>query len=315
MKKEYIILALIIGALSTYLFFHQTDSTHYSLPVLDTLADQDITRLDISQGETGFILEKNDDRWVVGDEKLPARATPVSAMVKAVKEFKLTALVSESKSYSRYELDDSSRIRVEAFNNDKRLRTFDVGKTAASYNHTFVRLDGDHRVYHAEDNIKTIFDTTEDKLIDKQVMAFESTMVHGFTVKDQETALALERKQKPLDLDVTGDKTPGENEGEGQKEDIWVDASGSEKDMTKINAFVVLFSNLTCEAYIKGKTKEDWSDPMITVTITADKPYTLSIFPKKEDDTAYPAISSESTFPFLLPEAKIEDIRKKLSEI
>ena len=33
-KKEYIILAAVIAALAAYLVFHETDQTHYELPVL-----------------------------------------------------------------------------------------------------------------------------------------------------------------------------------------------------------------------------------------------------------------------------------------
>jgi hypothetical protein len=315
MKKEYIILALIIGALTAYLILHRTDSTHYTLPVLEDLDDKAITRLELNRSESTLFLEKTAKGWVVGESKLPAMAATADAMVKAIANLTLTALVSESKSYARYDLDDAHRIRVTAWRDDKAVRTIDVGKVAGSFNHTFVRLDGDHRVYHADENIKTIVDKTEDKLLDKTVLTVDSVQINGFTVKDGDTTLALERKRETVPVAVIGDDKTGESAPAPQTKDIWVDASGAEKDMARITAFVSLLSRVTCERYAPDKAKESWTDPVLEITVSADKVYTLSIFPATDEAAAFPAVSSESDVSFMLSKTKVDDIRKKCGEI
>lgn len=318
MKKEYIVLALIIVALSAYLVFHKSDSTHYTLPVLDDLGSADISRIDLVHGTTTLTLEKTGDQWVVGEEKFPANESQITSMIKAIKELKLTALISESKNYNRYELDDENKIRVSASSKDKVIRTFDVGKTASSYKHTFVKLDTDPRVYHAENNLKSTFNKTEDNLTEKLVMNFNPETVYGIQTKDNGKEMALARKQEPVTVDVTKEEKKDQANPETQApapKDIWTDASGKEKDNTKITAFVSLFSNLKCDHYIKGQTKESLTGPIFEVTINTDKVCTLSIFPKKDEDKTYPAISSENAFPFTLSEAKVDDIKKKLGEI
>jgi hypothetical protein len=57
----------------------------------------------------------------------------------------LTALVSESKNYALYELDDAQKANVKAWQGDQLKRDVDVGKAAPSFRHTFVRLAGDDR--------------------------------------------------------------------------------------------------------------------------------------------------------------------------
>ncbi|MBU1170539.1 MAG: DUF4340 domain-containing protein [Proteobacteria bacterium] len=318
MKKEYIVLALIIITLSAYLVFHKSDSTHYTLPVLEDLSNSDITRIDILHGTTPLTLEKNSDQWVVGDDKLPANTTMVTAMIKSIKDLKLTALVSESKSYNRYELDEDNRIRVSAWSKDKMVRTVDVGKAASSFKHTFVKLETDPRVYHAEENIRNIFNKTEDNLTDKGVLNVDSANVYQLQVTENGKTVSLVKKQEPVTVDVTQQKKKDESTEAPpapEPKDTWTDASGKDKDLEKITGFVSLFSNLKCTNYIKGLAKDSLTDPILDVSITGDKAYTLSVFAKKEGEKDYPAVSSESAFPFTLPEAKVDDIKKKFGEI
>ncbi|GAB6094886.1 hypothetical protein JCM14469_11380 [Desulfatiferula olefinivorans] len=315
MKKEYIILALIIAALSAYLILHRSDSTHYTLPVLDDLSGRTVTRIELNRGEATLVLEKNGNDWVVGPSKLPAMATLAGAMVTAVRDLTLTALVSESKSYTRYDLDEAHRIRVTAFADGKAVRTFDVGKVAGSFNHTFVKIDGDHRVYHAAENIKTVFDKTENALLDKKVLAFDSTTVNGLTVKDGDISLALERKRDTVPVDVTSEDNTEENAPSPPPAETWVDASGSEKDTDKVTALISLISRVTCESYVPEKAKDAWAGPVIEITVSADRLYTLSVFPPADETSSFPAVSSESAFSFLIPRAKVDDIRKKIGDI
>lgn len=315
MKKEYIILALIIVALSAYLVMHKTDSTHYTLPVLDDLKDTTINHIDIVKGDTTISLDSNGDSWVVGNEKFPAKKEDINTMIESIKNLTLTALVSESKSYNRYELDDQNKIAVTAKNGEKEIRSFDVGKVASSYRHTFVKLENDYRVYHADGNFRRNFDKTEESLTDKVIMTLDKATVFGIQTKGGDNTLSFERKQEPVTVDVNTENKDEEATVPPKPKDIWADAAGTEKSKEKIDSFVSQFENLTCSYYIKGKTKEDFKDPVLEISLNAGKVYNLTIYPKKDDEEGYPAICSESAFPFAISPSKMDDIKKKLAEI
>ena len=50
-KKEYIILILIVAALSTYLLMRSSDRTLYRLPKLAALNKSEISKIEISRGD------------------------------------------------------------------------------------------------------------------------------------------------------------------------------------------------------------------------------------------------------------------------
>ncbi|RLB30511.1 MAG: hypothetical protein DRG87_04865 [Deltaproteobacteria bacterium] len=57
-KKEYIILAAVILALSLYLFLRKTDKTHYELPKLSAVPKEDISKIEITKKGTDIILNR-----------------------------------------------------------------------------------------------------------------------------------------------------------------------------------------------------------------------------------------------------------------
>ena len=46
-KKEYVILVVIIVALSLYLILRDRDRTHYQLPTVSKIAGKDISKIEI----------------------------------------------------------------------------------------------------------------------------------------------------------------------------------------------------------------------------------------------------------------------------
>ena len=60
-------------------------------------------------------------------------------MLSAIENLTLTALVSESKNYNLYDLNEEKRINVKAWQGENLKRDVDLGKTASSFRHTFVK--------------------------------------------------------------------------------------------------------------------------------------------------------------------------------
>ncbi|MBW2251827.1 MAG: DUF4340 domain-containing protein [Deltaproteobacteria bacterium] len=166
-KKEYIILAVIIAALLLYLSQRKTDRTLYKLPDVPEISNSNITKIEINKNSTPIILSKEGDLWTIGPKKYPADTLKVKNMLDVMGKLTLTALVSESKSYNRYNLDDDNKITVKAFDKDKLKLEFDIGKAASSFRHTFVKIAGDERVFHARGSFMGKFDKTVDDLRDK----------------------------------------------------------------------------------------------------------------------------------------------------
>jgi len=322
-KKEYIILGVIIAALAAYLAVHKTDRTHYELPVIAQLADSDITFIKITKGLEIVELKQKDDMWLIYPEKYPADTDKVTDMVDVIKALTVTALVSEAESFHRYELDPENRISIQAGSDENILRTFDIGKSAPSNRHTFIKLPKDKRVYHARDNFRNKFDQTKENLRDKTVLSVDKSKVQQVEIKDKDGNLVLSMKQAPAKVEAGAEVTSKTEQTDEKNEEktppenivpelIWQDADGNPVKESDINNFFNNVAILKCQSYISDKTKSDFTAPMYTLTMTGTKATTLSIFDKiNEDDDTYPAISSENDYPFMLPAYKMDNMVKK----
>jgi hypothetical protein len=315
LKKEYIILALIIIGLSVYLFMRKGDRTLYELPVLPEVAKKDISKIEISKGDTSIVLNKKDEQWFIGPQQYPADQNKVKAMLDVLESLKLDTAVSESKDYIRYELNDAKKINVKAWQDDTLRRNFDVGKTASTFRHTFVKIDTDDRVFHARENFKNTFDQTTDKLRDNKVLSFETADINEMTITKDQSALTLTRTPAPEEK-----ASQTENQGETQTPPapkmVWQSADGKLGEDANVNRLLSTLSNLRCKSFIDDRKKEDFTTPLYTVQLKGGQNYALSIFAKpKEEDPNYPATSSASDYPFLLAKSISDRIMKNPEDL
>ncbi|MDY6838274.1 MAG: DUF4340 domain-containing protein [Thermodesulfobacteriota bacterium] len=311
-KKEYIILGAVIVALSVYLVFHDPDRTHYELPTIPEMAEVDISKIEISKAGTTIVLNKKDDQWYIAPEGYLVDTHRVEAMLDGMETLTVTALVSESESFGRYDLDSDKKIAVKAWQGETLKRSFDVGKTASSFQHTFVKLSGDDRVYHGRGNFRDQFDQTVDGLRDKTVMAFDQKDIQEIQMTKGKETFAFKRTEIPVEVTAGEKDAEAAPSSEGEAKMIWQTADGKEGDEAKIDRFLNTLSNLRCEKYIDDKKKEDFTDPICTAQLKGMEEYTLSIFTKKDKDAnQYPAISSENDYPFLLPKWQADNLMKK----
>jgi hypothetical protein len=315
MKKEYIILGLIIIGLSVYLFLHSTDRTLYRLPVLPEVAKKEITRLQITKGATSIVLNKKDNNWYIAPQEYPAETNKVKDMLDNIEKLTLTALVSESKNYDRYDLNEGAGVNVKAWQGDVLKRDFDVGKTASSFRHTFVKLAQDDRVFHASGNFRNKFDTSADNLREKTVLSFKPADVQQIQLTQDLQTLLFTRTEIPA-----AEKTANIDKQEGTStpanKTVWKTTEGQTGDDASLNRILDTLSNLRCDKFIDDRKKEDFTSPLYTVQLKGGQEYSLSIFAKfKGEDKNYPAVSSDSDYPFLLSSSQVDTIMKAPSEI
>ena len=314
-KKEYIILIALILALSLYLFLYKSDRTHYELPETRDIDRKDISKIELAKTDASILLEKKGDAWYIEPQGYPADADKVDKMLAVIENLTLTALVSESKSYNRYDLNVEKKITVRAWTGDTLAREFEVGKTASSYRHTFVKLTDDHRVYHARENFRDKFDTAVDSLRDKAVLTFDPDEIQELKVTQNDESVVLRRMQ------VTEEASP-DQEAQAQSppspalKTIWQTDGGKQGDDSTLNTLLSTLSNLKCQKYIDDRKKDDFTKPIYTLQLKGTQEYALSIFAKTDKDaTDYPAVSSENDYPFVLRASQADNIMKKPDEL
>jgi Domain of unknown function (DUF4340) len=306
-KKEPLVLLVLIAALSAYLALRKTDQTHYRLPEVPAVPGKTIMKIEIDNEAGSVILNKKNSDWEISPQGFPADVEKVKSMVDILQNLSLTALVSEAKDYARYDLAKDKKIRVRAWTPKGLKRDLEVGKTAPTYHHTFIKIAGDSRVYHARGNFRDAFDQTVDSLRDKTVLTFDSEKIREVSIFRDQTSLVLNRKE-------VSEKTkanPGMAADASPKiESIWEDAAGRTANRKELSDLLGTLSHLQCEKYLDGK-KKDLQTPILTIFLKGEKDYRLALFAKKEKKaSAYPAVSSESGYPFLLPDWRLEKIMK-----
>ncbi|MBF0259817.1 MAG: DUF4340 domain-containing protein [Desulfamplus sp.] len=159
------------------------------------------------------------------DKNYPASKESVTQILDIVKDLKLSALVSESGNLNPYELDSKNRISVTVKSAVETLRKFEIGKTAPSFRHTFVRLDGNSNVYHAAKSFRRDFDKTVDDLRDKKVLSFDKSKISSIALKKGETIKEIAIKDgKPVSVDAKVQDSAQGKKDNLDKEDKPVDS-------------------------------------------------------------------------------------------
>ena len=314
-KKEYGILAAIIAALVLYLILRSPDRSHYRLPRVPDLAGAEVSKIEISTIDTSIILSKKDDRWYIAPQGYPANENKAKDMLSTIGTLTLTALVSESRNYDRYDLGEDKKITVRAYEGNTLRREFDVGKTAPSYQHTFVKLAGDDRIFHAQGNFRTKFDQAVENLWDRAVLSFERTEIQEIQITKGNESILVAQKQVPVEVSVS-EKANAEGKPPPKSEKVWESADGKKGDESKLNRLLTALSNLRCEEYLENRGKDDFTNPIYTITLKGVQEYSLSLFAKTDKDAKdYPAISSQRDFPFLLADRQADNIMKNPNEM
>jgi hypothetical protein len=314
-KKEYSILVAIMVALVLYLVLREQEKTHYRLPKLPRVAGTEISKIEISKADTSIALSKKDNTWYIDPMGYSAESRKIKDMLATIEKLTLTALVSESKNYSRYDLGNDKKITVRAWAGDNLRREFEVGKTAPSFRHTFVKIAGNDRVYHARDNFRGKFDQTAEDLWDRTVLSFERTEIEAIQISKGEQSILLSRTEIPVEIS-TDQKPEVESPPPPKSEIMWQSAEGKKGDQSAINRLMTSLSNLRCQKYVQDRKKEDLKDPIYSVKLRGADEYTLSIFTKTNKEAKdYPAVSSQSDFPFLLSDGQAEGIMRNPAEM
>jgi hypothetical protein len=317
-KKEFIILAAIIIAAVAYLVLRQTDREQYQLPQVAELSRKDISKIEITgpdapNRDKAIVIQRKGDKWRLLPKDYPADPKKIDRILDTVSGLKLTAMVSESKNDQRYDLGPKKRIQVKAWSGQDLRRDFILGKAANTFRHTFVKIAGDNRVFHAENNFRDQFEVTVDQLRDKTVLAFKSDEISAFSITKDGNTTQFKKKEIANKTDQSKPEAEKKAPVSSRKPSQWITDADKPADPVKIQSFLTALSDLKCKTFINDRTKTDRTDPVISITLSGPKTYQLSLFAhdKKEGDTPlWQGQSSENIYPFLLSDWKARDIIK-----
>jgi hypothetical protein len=100
LKKEYLVLILVIAGLGLYLGLRDKGGSHADLPQPQALESQQIDRILVTGEDASLELVKKDDYWTLQPQAYPADKVQVTNMLNAIAQLKLTALTSTSGNYN-----------------------------------------------------------------------------------------------------------------------------------------------------------------------------------------------------------------------
>lgn len=296
MKKEYLFLILIIVILTGYLVLKKEDGRHYTLPEPPSVDTEKIDRLTVAQTDQILDFIRTESGWMVTEHTYPADGEAIEKMLDVMSGLTLSALVSEKQDVARYELDPSRVLTVTAFQGDTPAMSFKIGKTAPTFNHTFVMLGNDPRIYQANDSFRSIFNKSMDEFRDRQVLTFQENNIEKITLQTPEKQVVLTARE------------PAENETR-ESTPVFLYPDGTSPDPKTVSNLLYSVSALTCDRFATDTDKADLeaSSPRLAVILENGTSRVLKLF-EQDGDESVPATSSMNEYVFFLKPHVAEDI-------
>jgi Domain of unknown function (DUF4340) len=297
MKKEYLILIVLILLFSAYLFLHKENKDNYTLPEIKKIDTSQVTGLVLEKKDGAITFTKKDKQWLLTEKEYPADQASVDHMLDALKALKLSALVSEKQDLKRYELNDENRIMVKAMKGEETVFEFFVGKPAPTQNHTFVMLQNDKNVYHANGSLKSYFDKTVEAFRDKKVLEFKDASLKKMTIEKDGKSKTLIPKEVTKEENKEGAKdTPKEKAAV-----IWTSEDGESVDSQVVSNLISMLSFLQCQKYIDSLAREELEKdkPLCKILLENEAALELTLFKSAKEEQVN-AISSMNHYAFEL---------------
>ena len=303
LKKEYIVLFLVIAALVLYITLRKENRIQYDIPELAELSPDSITKIVINGDGKETALIKDKDQWLIGTDKYLADAYKIEKMINFLVKPVLITVVSDSKDYMRYGLDSKNRIIVKAFSGDKAQRSVDIGYQADIRDYTFLKLEDDYRVYHAKEDLRDIFSTDIDDIRDKTVLSFKVDEIDDVQLLKDGKESYFNRKKVPSDGE--------ENKNETYQ---WETGDGKMIDDASMNSLLDDLLKIKCSNYLYDIKKDELGDPEYVIKVTGKNTHLITVFPKKEEDD-YTCSSSDNPSIFKLYSWRIDNIIEKFNKM
>ncbi|MBN1409923.1 MAG: DUF4340 domain-containing protein [Spirochaetales bacterium] len=318
MKKNMIQLIILGGAivvLVLFLVFNNINSINYKLPELSKVGKEEITRFTVT-GPSGTmeLVKDSDNNWKINPQGYPAAKNTIDTMVKEIAELTLTELVASGEEvFPRYNLDDANKVTITAYNGEKEVRKYEVGKSATSQ-HTFVKLMDDQNVYRAKGDFRYTFDKKIADIRDKTVFNFNKDDINSIeTVFEGRTHTVLKYVEKDTSAEPEKDKDGNEIE---KTKTVWRDSTTKEEiDPKFANDTLDALYNLNCIDYLENPPQEYFNKEYFRIALKGPKDYTLTVYDKIPEKEDFPTESAGNPYKFTLPAWRINNLTKLVTDM
>ncbi len=259
--------------------------------------------IEVKSKDYSMRLYMKDGAWLVNDAAYPADENSAGSLEMKVRDIRLTDLVSEEKSYDRYELTDEKAVTVVVKKGDSVLRTLVIGKPGGKSSHAFVRIDNKPEVYLAAGIQREDFTPSLDSMRDKRIFDLKGKDVESFTLSSGGRTYSFYRKT------VTPEST-GKETAEAKPGTSWYckGYDASPLDDGAVSNILYVFSPLRAVTYPENQKQNSLGRLYASATIRAGgTDYDVKIFSGKEKEYNY-AVSSKSQYIFTLGDWQTEKL-------
>ena len=307
LKKEYAIIVLVIIGLSLYIYSRTSDRINYELPQPDPVNTKEVTRISLYKQGKVLTLARENGQWTAGQKGYPASTGSIENLLEALDRFRISDLVSRSKNYARYSLDQESAIEVKAWAGRDLVRSFRVGKQASTYRNSYVKLADDPNIYLSMTNMKQALDKELDDFQDKVVLRFDEKKLQKIVIQVPGDSLSLTREKDRPGQEEDGPEEP--------RSTGWLVNGDKEVDTLLVDTLFQSIDGLTCSSYLEHRQKQDFHSPDYRLTLLNGQEDVLSLYLDKEQENVkrYRGTSKENRFPFVLSRQKGKKIVEALN--
>ena len=288
----YCVFGAVIALLTFYLVFRRTERVRYDVPDTPTIAEERIDTIVVRSVTNKEIeIRRQGEAWVILPNEYKVDSKRIDEMLESLASFEITELVSEAENYALYDLDEDSRFDVRALDSGNSIVEFAVGKRSPSYNHTYVTLPGDTKIYQAPGNLLDAFNKDSSGLRDKHVFQIDPDTIARIGVTTPDESFRLYKSIESSD--------------ESTSESVrWKSDDENEWDPEAIESALGRLKDLSCQRYVEDDV--DLGSPSLVLELQGEETHQFFLFDKV--DSSFRARSSQTPYAFEISSYQAEQI-------
>jgi len=298
-RKNIIVPIAAIIILGSYLIFNTTGKMNYKIPEFKSIQSGTINSIEIKSEKGTINLYSDNGIWKLNPESLRAESSKINEMLTFLENPQFIDMVSDTKNYQNYGLEKGKFVDIKAMVKESAdnnpVRELYLGDLNESRRFAFIRTPDNKAVFTVKENIKKLFDVSENDLLDKKILNFDSTKIDKIEVISNNIKTII---NKSVDSD---------------SKDIWKTDKGAELDSKAVGQSLRYLANSRFESY--SPTGENRGKGNI-FTINLYNDNTLNSFTiTRKNDSNYSAYSSYAGKDFILAENTATQIIKMSGDI
>ncbi|OQX51321.1 hypothetical protein B5M47_01285 [candidate division CPR3 bacterium 4484_211] len=275
---------------------------------------EEVNRIEVKKGDDEIKLIKENSRWVVETkEKALADEQKVANLLETTGGLSRSELISTNPEKQKDMQVDESGIRIRLFRDDSLTADYYLGKSGPGYGTTYIRKEGEDRVYLVSEWLSGFSPTAEWRNL--VVLKFVADDVSSVAVWHQGNSFTLEKKDGEWKLTGEEKSQALENSLEpGSKESP---AKGS-LDSKKIQTFITTLSSLRANDLqmkgnleLAGLNNPQWK---YVINLKDGSLYELAIGNQDENED-YFVKTNQSEIIYILPSYTVEDFPQKIEDL